>query len=125
MAYIDKDYYTEDYHGEPVSESEFAKLEAAASVIVDAVTFGRAAKVSDEKSLSAVKTATAAEVEYLAFQGGSSSLNGKGDNLKTAEDIGNYGYTQSADGTFSLGGIPISPLCLAILDSVGLRYAGV
>lgn len=108
-----------------MSSTDFTKLAEAASAIIDAVTFGRAAKVADAKSLSVVKTATATEVEYLYYQGGVDAINGKGDNLKTAEDIGNYNYTKSGDGTLSVGGIPISPLCLALLDSVGLRYPGV
>lgn len=125
MAYIEKNYYTDNYHGTEMSDDDFANLARAASLIIDVVTFGRAAKVTDAKSLSAVKTATATEVEYLYYQGGVDAINGKGDNLKTAEDIGNYNYTKSGDGTLSVGGIPISPLCLALLDSVGLRYPGV
>lgn len=124
MAYIDKNYYTEEYHGTAIDDGVFERLADGASFIIDAVTFGRAANVTDEKSLSAVKTATATEVEYLFFQGGVSALNGKGDNLKTAEDIGNYSYEKS-DGSASLGGIPVSALCLAILDSANLRYSGV
>lgn len=108
-----------------MSDDDFAKLARAASLVIDVVTFGRAATATDAKSLSAVKTATATEVEYLYYQGGVDAINGKGDNLKTAEDIGNYNYTKSGDGTLSVGGIPISPLCLALLDSVGLRYPGV
>lgn len=125
MAYIDKNYYLIDYHGRAIPEIDFVKLANAASLIVDTLTYGRAAKVTDAKILSAVKTATATEVEYLYYQGGLDALNGRGDNLKTAEDIGNYNYTKSSDGTFSVGGIPVSPLCLALLDSVGLRWPGV
>ena len=86
MAYIEKNYYTDNYHGTEMSDDDFAKLARAASLVIDVVTFGRAATATDAKSLSAVKTATATEVEYLYYQGGVDAINGKGDNLKTAED---------------------------------------
>lgn len=129
MAYIDQDYYTASYFGEEIPDSDFNKLAEKASLIIDAVTHGRAKIVteqdSDPEKISAIKTATAIQTEYMYAQGGVSSYTGTGDNLKTSESIGNYSYSRNIDGSYSFGGIPISPLALAVLDSQSLRYAGI
>lgn len=127
MAYINKEYYVGSYNGEDISDTDFERLSEAASVIINLVTFGRAEKVinenSDEPKISAVKTASAIQTEYMYAQGGVLSFTGQGENLKTSENIGNYSYSRKADMMPAVGGIPISPLAMAVLDSENLRCA--
>ena len=69
MAYIDQDYYTASYFGEEIPDSDFNKLAEKASLIIDVVTHGRAKIVteqdSDPEKISAIKTATAIQTEYI------------------------------------------------------------
>lgn len=125
MAYIDRRFYTSSYYGEDIPSGEFEKLAKMASFVIDAVTFGRAARYQNGELSSAIKTATAIQTEYMYANGGISSATGTGDNMKSSEQIGNYSYSKTSDGLISIGGIPVSPLALAVLDSAGLRYSGV
>lgn len=125
MAYIDKKYYDNDYVGKEIPGYDFDNLADKASMIIDFITYGRASKYTSEKFISMIKLATAIQTEYMYCQGGIDSYTGKSDNLKTSENIGNYAYSQNIDRVFSFGGIPISPLAVAVLDSLGIRYAGI
>lgn len=121
MAYIDESYYIGEYMGSDVNMSEFQKLAERASDIVDALTYGKSAGFSAEEMPECVKKAVAAEVEYLAAQGGISAYTGMLNPGVTKETIGSYSYEKSGGAAVSVGGIPVSPLALSYLDAEGLR----
>ena len=125
MAYIDQTYYENTYVGTTIPTEDFPKLSERASSVIDMLTYNRASGRTAEKFVSAIKTATAIETEYLYVNGGVMAFTGNGNNVKKSENIGNYSYSRNFDGMLSVNGIPVSPLCIAVLDSVGLRYPGV
>lgn len=66
--YADYDFYTNDYHGFMISESEFPYFSERASAYIDSVTFGRAKKLSED-NLKLVKLAVCACCEtYKSVQ---------------------------------------------------------
>ena len=72
-AYADFAYYTETYFGTVIAETDFPRLALQASASLDAMTFNRAASVTDEADLDKLKMATCAvaeEINTIALDGG-------------------------------------------------------
>lgn len=81
MAIVDYTYYSVDFGGEPIAESDFARAEKKAERIIKQITHGRATEDSFAALPSfqqqAVKEALCAQVEYYALNGTEISVNGE------------------------------------------------
>ena len=119
--YIDYDYYTNEYEGICLDESEFKQLAKRADNVIDVMSFGRLLKggfgelCNYKKEL--VKKAAAAQVEFLAENGGASVLAG-GIGLSSFK-IGSFNaaYKISSDRL-------VSPLTKSFMAMSGLMYSG-
>ena len=82
MEYVDKEYYENTFHGEPVSEADFPALLARASEQVEELTLYQLTPTSFLVMPVAVqeriKKAVCAQIEYLDANGGSELDNGSG-----------------------------------------------
>ena len=128
MAYVDFKYYTDTFHGEPVSETGFPALENRAAELIEELTMYRLNEYTFERmSLAvqdAVKRAVCAEIEYIDANGGSDIDNGEA--LQSAT-LGKFSYSSGAmaAGESSTGGISTySPRARRILAPTGLLYRG-
>ena len=128
MAYVDFKYYTDTFHGEPVSETGFPALENRAAELIEELTMYRLNEYTFEgMSLAvqdAVKRAVCAEIEYIDANGGSDIDNGEA--LQSAT-LGKFSYSSSAmaAGDGSTDGISkYSPRARRILAPTWLLYRG-
>ena len=68
-VYADYTYYTEQFRGTAIAQSDFDRLAMRASVLIDQVTFGRAATVvaagTDTDTVDKIKMAACAVAEML------------------------------------------------------------
>ena len=120
MNYLSYETYVSGFGGSAVPEEEFDYLASAASAIVDLLVSRPLAEVTDR-----VRLAVAYQVEVLYAQGGIDALGG----LATVtsgidEKLGDYSigtpYVANAKRCYSIGGIPVSGLTVAILRREGL-----
>jgi hypothetical protein len=129
MAYIDYTYYTETFKGEPITKEQFERLVERASDLVDQMTtYGlqgvdltQAAPIIQNN----VKKATAAQVEYMASQGGGMSIHG---GAPASVSIGNFTYSEGGNrgqGNLTREQQMVSPAVIAYLKPTGLLYRGV
>lgn len=131
MAYIDYTYYTETFKGQEIPMSEFDRLADVASDVVYAICINKptGAVLLKTDFLRAV----AYQIEFLYEQGGLESIYGRSDASQSdgSESLGNYsvsgnrmssgtGTEGSQDAIKFFGGIPLSPLTLALLEKIGL-----
>ena len=116
MGYITEDYYTNTYHGEETSDDLSILIERASDVI-DTITNYAIGDISLLPSVIAerVKKATAYQVEYMAANGGLSSLNGAGFSQAT---IGRVCFSRATEANKK--GVAVAPLSIPLLESVGL-----
>lgn len=81
MAIVDYTYYSVDYGGEPIAESDFARAEKKAERIIKQITHGRATEATFAAlpafQQEAVTEAICAQVEYYALNGTEVSVNGE------------------------------------------------
>ena len=135
MKYIDYDYYSNEFAGIPVSESDFNRFAERASDMINFITFGRAEKVMAEKDLKyaklkerydAVRKATAAQTEVFVSLG-DGVLTGKPSAEISREQLGNaaVNYDVHLRQTTELYGIPISGIAMGILNNAGLLFRGI
>lgn len=122
MAYIDYTYYTDVFHGPEIAQSDFDRLAEVASDIIDA----SCSKAIDETfDMELVKKATAYQVEYLNAQGGVSAATGGSSYQSVSESLDDYSISVSTsesarEEAYSLNGIPLSALSIALLKKAGL-----
>ena len=64
--YADYVFYSSTYHGE-ATEADYNRLVIRASAEIDRMTFGRAAAVTDDADINAVKMAECAVVDELSY----------------------------------------------------------
>ena len=129
MAYIDFAFYKEYTPGTTLTNGEpFAELAARASDIIDMLTSdkipqsGGLAEFSADVQ-SAIKKATAAQVQTLHANGGISALANGG--AIASATIGRFSYTSNdAGGKLYINGIPLAALASAYLAPTGLLYRG-
>ena len=132
MAYLTKEYYMGTFLGIPVPDDvEFARLAQTASDVIDALV---TRPITDDVDKDALAKATAYQLEYIHQQGGIQAVAGAatGQQLVT-EKLDDYDITQQQSEAamqqqITIGGVPVSPLTLAILRKLGLMsrwlYAG-
>ena len=109
MAYVDYEYYSKTFLGEPVPEAEFPALARQASDIIDMLV---TAKPDQESDL--VRQAACYQIEYIRQTGGTAGM-------VASESLGSYSVSADLSHVRTVGGTPVSPLCVAKLDAAGLR----
>jgi hypothetical protein len=130
MAYIDKQYYDNNYNGVPIAdESTFNRLAERASDVIDQMTgyllhgqeFTQLAQFIQDQ----VKKATAAQIEYMATSGESVI---HGSNFGSVS-IGNFSYSEGSKGSndsrINRNEQRTSPAVIGYLKPTGLLYRGV
>ncbi len=118
MAYVDYTYYTEDYVGEPVDETDFPRYEARASEAIDAVTRYQITGIDNLDSFTQgqVKKAVCAQVEYYASNGINLATDGfLADNFTIGKFSANYGTGQSKNGANT-----VCVKAISLLEQTGL-----
>lgn len=122
-AYIDSDYYTQVFKGRDIPASDFDRLASAASELIYSAC--RIKPKDETTALADFKTAVAYQTEMLYEQGGIDALVGfsAASAVGGSESLGEYsvsaGNAQSGVAT-AQGGVPLSPMALAILKRLGL-----
>jgi hypothetical protein len=120
VNYLSYEIYVSGFGGTAVPEEEFDYLANAASAIVDLLVSRPLTAITDR-----IRLAVAYEVELLYAQGGIDALAG----LATVtsginEKLGDYSigtpYVANEKRCYSIGGIPVSGLTVAILRQEGL-----
>ena len=119
MSYIDYAYYTSDFGGSAIPEEEFDYLASAASLILDLLVMTPIEAVSDP-----IRRAAAYEAEILFAQGGIDALGGLASVTSGIDEkLGDYSigtpYVSNEKRCYSIGGIPVSGITLAILKKEG------
>lgn len=79
MAIVTYEYYSTEYMGEPIAETDFPRAEAKAERIVTQITHGRTADFAALPAFQqdAVKEAICAQIEYYSLMGTDVSVNGE------------------------------------------------
>lgn len=120
MKYICYEYYVSKFRGSLVPEDEFGYLADAAENVIDLLVTTPITKVTEN-----VKRAAAYQLETLFSQGGTDALTG----LATItsgidEKLGDYSlgtpYVSNEKRIYSIGGVPVAGLTLALLKKEGL-----
>lgn len=122
MAYIDYAYYTDVFHGTEIEQSDFDRLAELASDIIDASCSNA---INETSNMELVKRATAYQVEYMNSRGDVSAAIGGASYQSVSESLDDYSISvsesQSArEEAYSLNGIPLSALAVALLKRAGL-----
>jgi hypothetical protein len=129
MVYIDYKYYCDTYKGTDIEIDQFTVLAERASDLIDMLTScslnGVDLTLQHQLIQNNVKKATAAQVEYMANQGGELSMHG---GSPASVSIGNFTYSEGGNrgqGNLSREQQIISPAVIAYLKPTGLLYRGV
>lgn len=127
VGYIDQTYYQNTYVGTDIPSTDFPRLEARASDMIDELT---RYQIDDLSTLDAftqkqVKKAVASQVEYLFTRGGEEANHGSGN--VTSANIGHFSYDDGngANENLSREAIRTSPAVIGLLKPTGLLYTGV
>lgn len=131
MAYIDKSYYDNVFHGKEIPAEDFDRIAQAASDVVYDLCFVKPDE--DMVQQDDFKRAVAYQTEYINEQGGLDVIFGFSEAAQSggSESLGDYSV--SAGGTLqesvmSCNGIPVSGMAIMLLKKLGLRcrwaYAG-
>lgn len=123
MGFIDKKYYLDDFNGMAIPDSELCRLIDVASTMVGSLM---TVDVPGESTAeySALKKATAYQVECLYEQGGLRAINGFADGFSAgSESLGSYSVSSSSTAKNNIpvmNGVPVSPIAVTILKESGL-----
>lgn len=125
MNYVDLTFYN-DLAGENMTEKTFSSLVDIASRIIDEKTLFKTYHFNEFPDVikTAVKKATAFQIQKMNQDGGVKSLN-KGN--YTSESIGSYSYqkaSKSEQKLETINGIEVSPLVDVYLLPTGLLNRG-
>ena len=120
MKYISYDYYISIFEGSVIPEEEFSYLASAASTIVDLLVSSPITAITDN-----IRLAVAHQAETLYAQGGVDALSGLAAVTSGIDEkLGDYTigtpYVANEKRCYSIGGVPISGMTVAILKKAGL-----
>ncbi len=120
MKYISYDYYISRFGGSAIPEEEFDYIASASSTVVDMLVSAPISIITDK-----IRLAVAYEAETLFAQGGVDSLSGLAAVTSGIDEkLGDYSigtpYVSNQKRCFSIGGVPVSGLTVAILKNEGL-----
>lgn len=113
MVYADFAYYRDAYHG-TMAEADFLRLSRAASAYLDALTFGRAAAVTDERTRDKLRDACCAVTDCLRTEE-------RGGEVVSAS---NDGYTETYAASGKSAAQRRYEVATLYLANTGLLYAG-
>lgn len=117
--YISYEYYISGFGGNLIPENEFEGLAEASTDIIDLLVTSPITSVTDE-----LRRAAAYEAETLYSQGGSDALSGLAAVTSGIDEkLGDYSigtpYVSNEKRCYSIGGIPVSGMTVAILRKAG------
>ena len=120
MMYISYEYYVSRFCGSTIPDDEFAYIASAASTVVDMLVSSPISVISDK-----IRLAVAYEAETLYAQGGIDALSGLAAVTSGIDEkLGDYSigtpYVSNQKRCFSIGGVPVSGMTVAILKNEGL-----
>lgn len=120
MRYISYDYYVSNYGGNTIPEEEFNYIASAASTVVDLLVSTPITVITDK-----IRLAVAYEAETLYAQGGVDAISGLAAVTSGIDEkLGDYSigtpYVSNQKRCFSIGGVPVSGMTVAILKHEGL-----
>ncbi len=120
MMYISYEYYVSRFCGTAIPDEEFAYIASAASTVVDMLVSSPISVISDK-----IRLAVAYEAETLYAQGGIDALSGLAAVTSGIDEkLGDYSigtpYVSNQKRCFSIGGVPVSGMTVAILKNEGL-----
>ncbi len=120
MKYICYDYYISGFGGSAIPEEEFEYVASAASSIVDLLVSSPISVITDK-----IRLAVAYEAETLYAQGGIDAIAGLAAVTSGIDEkLGDYSigtpYVSNQKRCFSIGGVPVSGMTVAILKKEGL-----
>lgn len=123
MAYIDKTFYDDTFHGTEIPEGEFDRLADIASDVVYGICIIKpeAEDLIDET----FKKAVAYQVELLYRQGGLDAVVGFSEASCSggSESLGDYSISEGnarQEAVKTYNGIPVSSMALMLLRRLGL-----
>ena len=120
MKYISYDYYVSNYCGNAIPEEEFTYIASAAGTVVDLLVSSPISVITDK-----IRLAVAYEAETLYAQGGIDAVSGLAAVTSGIDEkLGDYSigtpYVSNQKRCFSIGGVPVSGMTVALLKSAGL-----
>jgi|ERR1035437_169449 hypothetical protein len=123
-TYVTYSYYTTTFLGTVIASADFARLALRASVVIDQLTFNRAAAIvlaaTDTDIIDSIKMATCAVAE--AYQ--ANEADGSGGGIKS-ESIGSNSVTYQDGANATLSDIAkLSRAAKVYLGLTGLMYPG-
>lgn len=125
MSYIDYAYYSNEYLGEPVEETDFPRYLKRAEEVIDSVTRffvkENGLDAFDAFTREQIKTATAAQVEYYAIKGLEVATDGE---LPESFTVGKVSVTSGKAGGGGRSNA-VAPKVKAVLEQTGLLGRGV
>lgn len=118
MIYADYSFYTENFKGSLIAESEFEYWAARASEYIDSMTFSRITS-----SIMTNDVAAALKIKCCCCALADVTFNAEKSSGKSAEKVGNYSvtYTTTSDEVFEKAR---SRLVRMYLSETGLTYRG-
>lgn len=121
MAYADYAFYTGTYLGTAIAEADFPQLALRASAVIDAATFGRAAKLeTTDEIYEQVKMATCAIADELQRQD-KNPVDGI-----TSESQGRYSVSYAANSSKTKSNqAKLFDVAKLYLANTGLMYTGI
>lgn len=120
MKYISYDYYVSSFGGSLIPDEEFNYIASAASTVVDMLVSSPISLITDK-----IRLAVAYQAETLYSQGGVDALSGLAAVTSGIDEkLGDYSigtpYVSNQKRCFSIGGVPVSGMTVAILKNEGL-----
>lgn len=117
--YISYEYYISEFGGNLIPENEFDVLAAASTDMIDLLVTSPIVSVTDS-----IRRAAAYETETLYSQGGSDALSGLASVTSGIDErLGDYSigtpYVSNEKRCYSIGGVPVSGMTVAILRKAG------
>ena len=118
-SYISYEYYISGFGGCLIPEAEFDPLASAATDIIGVLVTSPITAVTEE-----IRRAAAYEAETLFSQGGTDALSGLAAVTSGIDEkLGDYSvgtpYVSNEKRCYSIGGVPVSGMTLAILRRAG------
>ena len=120
MKYISYDYYISGFGGSAIPDDEFDYVASAASTVVDLLVSSPISVITEK-----IRLAVAYEAETLYAQGGVDAVSGLAAVTSGIDEkLGDYSigtpYVSNQKRCFSIGGVPVSGMTVAILKKEGL-----
>ena len=123
MAYIDKTFYDDAFHGVAIPDDEFDRLADIASDVVYGICIIK--PEADDLVGETFKKAVAYQTELLYKQGGVDAIVGFSEASSSggSESLGDYSISEGSarqEAVRTYNGIPVSTMTLLLLRQAGL-----